>query len=372
MQAPPIRPPSANPASGTVDTDLALGPASTKPPCAAAIDDDKNLLVRRLTEAVRWQPEAAAAVASTITKARSPGECNKRRGSGTTRADAWVLFAGPDAAGKRSMAEALSTSVFGAGAVTARLGGEESVASCRGRTALDHVAEAVRCNPFRVVVLDGVDRADAVVRGSIVRAIECGRLADSHGRDVSLGSNIFVVMSQWSPSSDHHLSSSHHQSRAGSPWNMVDHRGTGKRRPEQPLDDGERRTTRARRDSPARKPLPLDLNLSMSDDHTGDEDDSGGEGSRNSSSDLTVEHEQDYHHQPAPAHCSAVPSNVSELIQAVDGTVVFKPAGSDALTRSVSDAVSCLQPGVVRGHRLTSTAAACWTDLPPPGHARCR
>ncbi|TVU28855.1 hypothetical protein EJB05_20391, partial [Eragrostis curvula] len=363
MQALPVRPP-VQPANGTVDTDLALGLASSPRPTSAI---DEKLLVRRLTEAVRWQPEAAAAVATTIAKVKS-GECKRRGAAGTTtRADAWVLFAGPDAAGKRSMAEALSASVFGMGAVTVRLGGVregsedggECVVSCRGRTALDRVAEAVRSNPFRVIVLDGVDHADTVVHGSIVRAIECGRLADSHGRDVALGSNVFVVMSQWSPSPDHRLTSS--------PWSPE--HGTAKRRPEYPLDGN--RPTKARKDSP-RAPLPLDLNLSMSDDHVGDEEDSGGEGSRNSSSDLTVEHEQDYHHHhhPAtPAKCSSAPSNVSELIRAVDGTVVFKPAGFEALKRSVSDVLSAATggwPGHVDGGLLDRLAAGARTAGPPP------
>ena len=149
---------------GAVDTDLALGLAATRPAC----ETDDKLLVRRLTEAVRWQPEAAAAVASTIAKAKS-GEARRR---GKADVDAWVVFAGPDVAGKRSMAEALSKSVFGTGAATVRLGypqagddGGESVVSCRGQTALDRMAEAIRANPFRVVVLDGIDHADSVVRG---------------------------------------------------------------------------------------------------------------------------------------------------------------------------------------------------------------
>ncbi|GJM87087.1 hypothetical protein PR202_ga03005 [Eleusine coracana subsp. coracana] len=368
---------SVHPSGGAVDTDLALGPASTTKPSSCASIDAK-LLVRRLTEAVRWQPEAAAAVASTITKARSgSSERNTRRKGPVTRSDTWVLFAGPDAAGKRSMAEALSASVFGVGAVTVRLGGgggvreeeqagceEESVvvASCRGRTALDRVAEAGRSNPFRVVVLDGVDHADGLVRGAIVRAVECGRLVDSHGRDVSLGGNIFVVMSQWTPSS-----SSEQLSRADdSPWNNLDPTGTGKRRraADEPLDGGDRRT-KARRESP-RKPLPLDLNLSMSDDHNiGDEDDSGGEGSRNSSSDLTVEHELDYRHQPAPGNCSsAPPSNVSELMQAVDGTVVFKPAGFEAiLKRSVSDVAVSASGGELPDRLAAGARAPVVTPL---------
>ncbi|WVZ73341.1 hypothetical protein U9M48_021660 [Paspalum notatum var. saurae] len=344
MQAPP--PPvrqMVQPRGTTVDTDLALGLAAARPACEA---DDK-LLVRRLTEAVRWQPEAAAAVASTIAKARS-GE-GKRRGTGSKAADAWVVFAGPDVVGKRSMAEALSKSVFGTGAVTVRLGcgprggddGGESVASCRGRTALDRVADAVRANPFRVVVLDGVDHADSVVHGSISRAIESGRLSDSHGRDVALGTNIFVVMSQWSPLPDYQPRNSQEAEPplAYQPWSGLEIGAGTKRGPEQPPLDGDRRT-KARKHS-AREPLPLDLNLSMSDDqHVDAIDDSGGEGSRNSSSDLTVEHEQEYYgqQQTASARCSAAPSNISELIKAVDGVVVFKPpVDLEPLKRSVSD-----------------------------------
>ncbi|OEL30730.1 Protein SMAX1-like [Dichanthelium oligosanthes] len=331
MQAPPAVRPSVQP-RGTVDTDLALGLAAARPAC----ETDDKLLVRRLTEAVRWQPEAAAAVASTIAKAKS-GEA-QRRGA-AAKADAWVIFAGPDVAGKRNMAEALSMSVFGTGAVTVRLGclpagddSGESIVSCRGQTALDRVAEAIRANPFRVIVLDGVDHADSVVYRSIIRAIESGRLGDSHGRDVALGSNIFVVMLQWSPSPDHLRNSQEASPLADLPWNLE--HGTGKRRPEQELE-GDRRT-RARKDSP-REPLPLDLNLSMSDDHIDAIDDSGGEGSRNSSSDLTMEHDQDYG-QLAPARCSA-PSNVPELIKAVDGVVVFKPVNLEPLKRSFSDLV---------------------------------
>jgi hypothetical protein len=65
------------------------------------------------------------------------------------------------------MAEALSTSVLGLGGITVRPGTKgcvddvgESVTSCRGQTTSDCVAEAVRSNSFRVVMLDGVDCAD--------------------------------------------------------------------------------------------------------------------------------------------------------------------------------------------------------------------
>ncbi|EMS60655.1 hypothetical protein TRIUR3_07405 [Triticum urartu] len=153
----PVRP--SAPARGTVvDTDLALGtlvPSMTPAPASAsAWDTDEKVLAKRLTEAARFGG-------------------GKRRRVGP-KADTWVLFAGADMVGKRRMAEALSVAIFGAGPVTVRLGcattgdvdgGEESVVSCRGRTALDRVAETVRANPFRVVVLDDLDHTDDVVHG---------------------------------------------------------------------------------------------------------------------------------------------------------------------------------------------------------------
>ena len=111
------------------------------------------------------------------------------------------------------------------------------------------------------------------------------------------------------------------------------------RRPERQLEGEEdRRRTRAHKESSAREPLPLDLNLSMSDDHIDTIGDSGGEGSRNSSSDLTMEHDQDYG-RPAPARCP--PSNVSELIKAVDGVVVFKPVNLEPLKRCGASPTWC-------------------------------
>ncbi|KAG8072690.1 hypothetical protein GUJ93_ZPchr0006g40820 [Zizania palustris] len=336
MQALPHAPAAA--AGGVVDTGLALGPASTTRP---ACDTDEKMLVKRLTEAVRWQPEAAAAVAGTIAKAAKSGE-GKRPGMGP-KADTWILFAGHDVAGKMKMAEALSMAVFGTGAVTVRLGcpttgdidGREFIAPCRGRTALDRVADAIRANPFRVIVLDGFDQDDRVVHASIVRAIESGRLVDSHGRDVALGSAIFVIVSP-----DDMRRYREEALFSDSPWNLElrVRQKTPKRRPEQPLDGGDYRRMKPRKDS-ARELLRLDLNLSMCEDHTDEDDESGGEESRNSSSDLTVEHEHEYGQQPAAAKFSP-PSSVSELIKIVNGTVVFKPVDFGPLKRSVSDLVS--------------------------------
>lgn len=69
----------------------------------------------------------------------------------------------------------------------------------RGRTSMDRVVEAVRRNPFSMIVLEDVDQADGLVRGRIKRAMEQGRLVDSYSREVSLGSVIFILTSSWVP-----------------------------------------------------------------------------------------------------------------------------------------------------------------------------
>uniref|UniRef100_A0A0D9VLZ7 SMAX1-like nucleotide binding domain-containing protein n=1 Tax=Leersia perrieri TaxID=77586 RepID=A0A0D9VLZ7_9ORYZ len=343
-----IRPPTV-----AVDTDLALGPAArSAPPCR---DTDEKLLTKRLTEAVRWQPEAAAAVAVTIAKAKS-GEGNKRRRGG----DTWVIFSGNDVAGKAKMADALSMSVFGTNAVTVRLGGGRSTAA---------IADAVRANPSRVIVLDGLDQhVDDVTHASILRAVESGRLVDTHGRDVTLAGAIFVIMTSSSSPSPDEITT-----RCGdevtvtpfaddhSPWNLelrVRNCFTqNKRRPPLLVGDDHRRVKP--------RPLHLDLNLSTCDEHHTDvdDDDSGGEESRNSSSDLTVENEHEYGQPPPPSTAGAAAEKFSDqLIKAVDGRIVFKPVDFGPLKRSVSDVMSAKFGDFVAGGEMERLAGAAATS----------
>lgn len=63
----------------------------------------------------------------------------------------------------------------------------------RGKTVLDQIAEAIRRNPFSVLMLQDVDEADILVRRSIKRAMERGRFTDSYGREIGLGNIVFVL-----------------------------------------------------------------------------------------------------------------------------------------------------------------------------------
>ncbi|XP_073282637.1 protein SUPPRESSOR OF MAX2 1A-like, partial [Primulina huaijiensis] len=146
-----------------------------------------------------WQAEAASSIASAITRCRLGN--GKRRGGGS-RGDIWLLFTGPDRVGKNKMASVLADQICGANPISICLGTRRNDGDLdmkfRGRTAIDRITEAIRRDPVSVILLEDIDEADMLVRGSIKRAIERGRLIDSHGREVSLGNAIFVLTGDWS------------------------------------------------------------------------------------------------------------------------------------------------------------------------------
>lgn len=161
-----------------------------------------------LMEKVGWQREAACSVTNVVIQHRSgKGRC---RGVGP-KGDIWLLFLGPDRAGKRKMAAALSELIFGSdkNLISMKLSSQDGVISSswnlgpheheeygmnfRGKTTLDRIAEAVRLNPFSVILLEDVDQADPLIRSKLILAMEKGRLPDSHGKEYSLGNIIFVI-----------------------------------------------------------------------------------------------------------------------------------------------------------------------------------
>ena len=181
---------------------------------------------------------------------------------------------------------------FGAAARSA-----DSFSFSRGRTALDRVAEALRRNPASVVVLDGVDLADKLFMENLKRAMEIGRVKDSHGREVSLAGTIFILVSGGGPTEEKLLAA------ANSGWQLELTSPEKKRRSDLAL--------------PSCQKLPrlsLDLNLAVS---VSDED----------SSDITVDHD--------------VRDSKWELLRSsVDSAVEFMPVDFEELKRKVADIVS--------------------------------
>ena len=304
-------------------------------------------LHKALMEKAWWQAEAASTVASAITCCRSN---NGRRRGAASRGDIWLLFTGPDRAGKKKMASVLAEQICGTNPIMICLGtrrdDEESGTNIRGRTAIDRIAEVVQRNPFSVIMLQEIDEADMLVRGSIKQAIERGRIADSHGREVSLGNAIFILAGVWSAKNFEDLRDGRFVDEnklatvAGGNWQLglVVGEKTGKRcaRWLHDVDDdggggggSGGRTLKPRKE--AVSGLSLDLNLAA-----GDMEDDRTDGSHNSS-DLTIDHEEELSH--VNQHCS-VTSVPQDLLNNVDESVVFKAVDSALARTEIKKAIA--------------------------------
>ncbi|KAK9275349.1 hypothetical protein L1049_022613 [Liquidambar formosana] len=297
--------------------------------------DSFKKLFKGLMEKVWWQQEAASLVATTVTQCKVGN--GKRRGAGS-KGDIWLLFTGPDRVGKKKMAAVLSELVCGANPIMISLGSrrndEESDMTFRGKTALDRIAEAVRRYPFSVIVLDDIDEADMLVQGSIKRAMERGRLADSHGREISLGNIIFILSANWLP--DHLKKLSNNAlldeeklatlSRGGWQLRLSIGEKSGKRRANWP--HGEDRATKPRKEMSSG--LSFDLN------EAANTEDDRADGSRNSS-DLTIDHDDDH---GLTNRCSPATSASRELVNSVDEAIVFEPVDSGPIRRKIASYIS--------------------------------
>ncbi|GJN09718.1 hypothetical protein PR202_ga27749 [Eleusine coracana subsp. coracana] len=309
----------------------------------AGISDIESFkrLLKGLTEKVSWQSDAASAIAAVVIQCRTGS--GKRRNVGT-RGDMWLLFVGPDQAGKRKMVNALSELMVNAPPVVVNFGSDSRFGKAGndgmhtgfwGKTALDRITEAVRQNPFSVIVLEGIDQVDIVVRGKIKRAMETGRLPDSWGREVSLGNVIFVLTTNWLPeelkgprfetllqgeAKMFELACSNWQLELSFADKQVKHRADWL------CDDV--RPAKLAKELPGGHGLSLDLNLSV-----GALDDT--EGSRNSS-DLSVEPEQEK--VELAVKCST-PAPDCDLLNLVDDAIVFRPVDFGPFRKTVTDCI---------------------------------
>ncbi|XP_043696321.1 protein SUPPRESSOR OF MAX2 1-like [Telopea speciosissima] len=308
--------------------------------------DSFKRLFKGLTERVGWQLEAASAVAATVTQCKSHNR--KQNGIGA-RGETWLLFVGPDRVGKKKMALALSELVWGSNPVTIHSSSrsnddEESDKKFRGMTVLDRIAETVRRNPFSVIVLEDIDRADMLVHGGIKQAMEGGRLADSHGREVSLGNTIFILMASWLPENLKNLSNylpideEKLVSVVGNDWQLklCVYMKSSKRQVNWLHDD---RITKPRKDSGPG--LSFDLN------EAADAEDDGEEGSHNSS-DLTVEHEHENNlvnvqsSTTLASHelCSSTTPLSYELLNFANETIAFKSVDFGLIRRKAASTIA--------------------------------
>lgn len=323
---------------------------------ALDVDSFKKLL-KGLMERAWWQPEAASAVATTVTQCKL-GNGRRRGGGGAKGGSTWLLFTGPDRVGKKKMASVLSDHVCGACPVVISLGSRraddvEQDLNFRGKTVSDRISEAVRRNPFSVIMLEDIDEADMLVRGNVKRAMDRGRLVDSHGREISLGNVIFILTGDWSAGNPKNSGRRHFFDEkrlvdlvsGGCRFRLIVGEKRAKRRADG-LNDQER-PTRARRETGSS--LCLDLNL------TADIEDERTDGSHNSS-DLTVDHED----EQMAMITSVVPH---ELADSIDAAIVFKPVDSDLVRLEIKKTISAVDekiPTEVEEEVLEKIQAGVW------------
>ena len=157
-------------------------------------------LERRLGERVIGQPEAVAAVAAAIRRARAGMQA-------PTRPVGSFLFLGPSGVGKTELAKALAASLFDEEEALVRLDMSEFmernavarlVGAPPGYVGYEEggqLTEAVRRRPYAVLLLDEVEKAHPEVFNLLLQVLDDGRLTDSQGRTVDFRHTVVIMTS---------------------------------------------------------------------------------------------------------------------------------------------------------------------------------
>ncbi|CDY07622.1 BnaA03g18890D [Brassica napus] len=193
--------------SVTTDLNLTMCPVTpgfglkTRSASSACLDNPRDLnaesfkiIYQRLTNRVSGQDEAARVISCALSQ---PPKISTRR-------DVWLNLVGHDNVGKRRMSLVLAEIVYQSehrfmpvdlGVADHGMSGCDDVMLLRGKTMVDHIFEVMCRNPFCVVFLENIDKADEKLQVSLSKAIETGKFMDSHGREVGIGNTTFVMTS---------------------------------------------------------------------------------------------------------------------------------------------------------------------------------
>ncbi|GAA2534014.1 ATP-dependent Clp protease ATP-binding subunit [Winogradskya humida] len=172
-------------------------------PVAQLTEEERDRLLRlegHLHDRVVGQDEAVVAVAEAVRRSRAGlGDPDRPVGS--------FLFLGPTGVGKTELARALAESLFGETERMIRLDMSEFqerhtvsrlVGAPPGYVGYDEagqLTEAVRRNPYSVVLLDEIEKAHPDVFNILLQVLDDGRLTDSQGRTVSFKNTVLIMTS---------------------------------------------------------------------------------------------------------------------------------------------------------------------------------
>lgn len=156
---------------------------------------------KRLKDKVIGQDEAVNAVARAIRRNRAGfDEGNRPIGS--------FLFVGPTGVGKTELAKQLALDMFGSKDAIIRLDMSEysdrtAVSKLIGTTAgyvgyddnSNTLTERVRRNPYSIILLDEIEKADPQVITLLLQVLDDGRLTDGQGNTIDFKNTVIIATS---------------------------------------------------------------------------------------------------------------------------------------------------------------------------------
>jgi len=154
----------------------------------------------RLHERLVNQEEAIIAISEAIRRSRA-GLKDPRRPIGS------FMFLGPTGVGKTELARTLAWFLFGDENAMVRLDMSEYqekhtvsrlIGAPPGYVGFEEggqLTEAVRRRPYRVILLDEIEKAHPEVFNSLLQVLDDGRLTDGHGRTVDFKNTVIIMTS---------------------------------------------------------------------------------------------------------------------------------------------------------------------------------
>ncbi len=171
----------------------------TNIPLTSLKEEEKYKLLNledKMHERVIGQSEAVSAVASALRRARTNLQSKNRP-------IATFLFMGPTGVGKTELTKTIASVYFGDDDAMVRLDMSEfqEVSSIQrligmmGSTEGGLLTEAVRQNPFTIVLLDEFEKASPQIMNLFLQVFDDGRLTDNSGRIIDFTNTILVATS---------------------------------------------------------------------------------------------------------------------------------------------------------------------------------
>jgi ATP-dependent Clp protease ATP-binding subunit ClpC len=172
-------------------------------PVSQMTEAEKTRLQRleeELHQRVVGQDDAVRALARSVRRSRN-GLGSPHRPVGS------FLFLGPTGVGKTELAKALAASLFGGEDRMVRLDMSEfqerhtasrlvgAPPGYVGHEEAGELTEAVRRNPYSVVLLDEIEKAHHDVFNTLLQVLDDGRLTDGHGRTVDFTNTVLIMTS---------------------------------------------------------------------------------------------------------------------------------------------------------------------------------